>query len=413
MVAGIQITQAGAARTRKMRRPNFAVQGGMNVQGLYPYFFTPVLPGETLESHSLKATVVSAPLADPLGGAWFETFLYYVRLTDIDPELSEMFIGQLTSSAGYTAGSDRPRYFTKTGQIDWCYLMAQKIHEWDFRNEGESEVVHPDGVSMLKRINSDVFESTVQVQDGEADGTLAGNSEGEALTPQMEAYLRMRYMGMGIQSYDDYLKTYGLKAAEVPTAAKRPELLAYRRYWSLPSNVVDPATGVPTGAWYWRLDEKNDKAKRFLEPGFIIGLWAVRPKFYDSKIVYPVASSLWGFQDWLPSYSLQDPSAGIKTVDMNSQPWVTEALAGSAEMQFDLRDLHSNGEQFRNGGGRFTPPLTTYRTWSDTATDAQLRGEYVNSADIDAVWLDDATAEGLDYDGICSLEIKGHVVDNT
>lgn len=408
----IQIVQPGAAKTRVQRRPNFAIQGGIAPMGLFPNFFAPVLPGETLDSHNLKATMVSAPIANPLGGSWLETWLFHVKLTDLDPDLAEMFIGTLTDSSAYQAGEDQPQYFTKTGQIEWVKLCTEFIHSKFFINEGETPITHPDGVPMIKRINSDAFESMVQDQDGETDGTMIGDSEGEEITPQMEAYLKMKQIGMGIQSYDDYLKTYGLKSIDLPKRGE-PELLSYRRYWSLPSNVIDPTDGSPTGAWYWRLDEKNEKNKRFTEPGFVIGYWAVRPKFLDSKIVTSLASSLWGFEDWIPSYTLTDPAAGIKRIDMNAQPWVTEVLGSAAYAMFDLRDLHSHGEQFRNGLGRYTPALSSYRTWSGAATEPQLRGEYVNSTDLDAIWLASGTARDLDYDGIVSMTIKGHVMDRT
>ena len=85
-----------------------------------------------------------------------------------------------------------------------------------------------------------------------------------------------------------------------------PELLSYRRFWTLPSNVIVPATGLPTGSAYWRLDEKTEKPKLFKEPGFIIGFHAVRPKMFDGKQVYSRAASMWGFRDFIPSYTLSD-----------------------------------------------------------------------------------------------------------
>lgn len=407
----LSIVQPGEKKTRKMRMPNFPLEGGINAQGLYPYFAHPVLPGETLDSHNLKATMISAPLASPLAGAWLESWLFYVRLTDIDNSLGEMFIGNLTDSSSYQAAADQPQYFTKAGQIEWIKLATERIHEIYFRDEDETAVMHPDGVPMIKRINSDAFESAVH--DDTATGDELGDSEGEEISPQLYAYMRMREMGMGMTSYEDYLKTYGLSQNEPAAKRGEPELLAYRRYWTLPSNTIDPSDGSPTGAWYWRLDEKNEKNKRFTEPGYVIGLWAIRPKFLDAKLLQPYATTLWGFENWIPSYTLSDPSAGLRKVDIDNQPWVSEAMAATHNIWFDHRDALSHGEQFRNGGGRYTPPLSNGREWSDTATKAELRGEYVLSTDIDALWSDNAVAEGADYDGICSLKVKGHVQDNT
>lgn len=406
----LSIVQPGATKTRRMRNPSFPLQGGIQPMGLYPYFFTPVLPGETLDKHTLKNTLVSPPVKSPLAGAWAETWLFYVRITDIDPVLSEMFIGTLTSTAGFTAPADRPRYFTKSGQIDWLYLATQRIHETFFINEDETVYMHPDGVPMIKRINTDAYESTVFEETPPGPEAL-GDPEGEPISDQLYAYMRMRQMGMGVTSYEDYLKTYGLKSEITPKRGD-PELISYRRYWTLPSNVINPTDGSPSGAWYWRIDETNDKPKRFLEPGFLIGYHVVRPKLLDANIKFSLSSSLWGFQDWIPSYSLQDPAAGIRAVDAGAQPWITTPALNTKTVMFDHRDLLAHGEQMRNGGGRYTAPVTTFRDWGDASDVTQLRGEYVKSADLTALWAD-PSADKLDYDGICTVHIKGHVTDNT
>lgn len=409
----IEVTQPGQLSTRKTRNPNFALQGGFQPQGLYPAYMHPVLPGETLDRTTLKSTVVSAPLASPLAGAWLETWQFFVKLTDIDSALSEMFIGQLTDGTAYQALADQPRYFTKTGQYEWCKLATERIHELYFRDEGETIVMHPDGVPMIKRIASDPFESAVHheaVQDSTA--AMTGDTDGEEISAQVYHFMKMRQMGFDNLTYNDYLKNFGISQ---PTVAKRgePELLSYRRYWTLPSNTIDPSSGAPTGAWYWRVDEKNEKPKRFTEPGFVIGYWAVRPKWLDGKLAGNYTSSLWGFEDWIPSYTLSDPAAGLRKIDIDNNPWITEAITGVQNIWFDHRDLLAHGEQFVNGAGRYTAPSANGRVWSDVATIPQLRGQYVLSTDLDALWTNSVTASGFDYDGIASLAVKGHVQDKT
>lgn len=409
----LQITQPGQRRTRKTRNPTFPIAGGIDPMGLYPSMFLPVLPGETLDEVSLKATYVSAPVKSNLAGAWYENWWFYVRITDINPALSEMFIGQLTSTAGYTAPVNRPRYFTKAGQIDWLFLATQKVMESFFLNEGETPILHPDGVYMIKRINTDAFESAVVDPVGTYSPEVTGDAEGAEISEQMAAYLRMRQLGMGFTSYDDYLRTYGLTGPEIPHANARgePELLAYRRHWTQPTNVVDPADGSARGAWYWRIEDSNTKAKRFLEPGFVIGFHAVRPKLLDAKWDYSMAASLWGFSDWIPSYTLDDPTAGLRKVVGNAQPWFTDPAATAQEIWYDHRDLLANGEQFDNSNSGQVVPVTAGRSFAVGATQAQLRGEYVANADIDALWV---TPGGtVSYDGIVQVKMKGHVQDAT
>lgn len=407
----LSLTQPGETRRRTLRQPNFPLAGGIKPQGLYPMFFTPVLPGETLSQATYKATYVSSPVKSPLSGWWLETWLYYVRLTDIDRQLGQMFIGQLTSNAGYTAPADRPRYFTKSGQIDWCYMATEVVHKHHFRDTGEARR-DIDGVPMIKRIANDWTESAID--ESSIAGSEAALGNAEDVTPQLQAFLMMRQMGMSALSYEDYLKTYGVPSVKVEEG--EPELLAYRRYWTLPSNVIDPATGLPTGSAYWRVDEKAEKPKVFKEPGFLIGFHAVRPKLFDGRQVWSRGASMWGFRDFIPSYTLTDPTAAIYNRDPFDMVEFTGtgAVNDSKEIYFDHRDLLSHGEQFINQASRLHVPKSTGRSFAPAAVAQDIRGQYATTSDVDGLFASaTATDRFVDYEGIYSTQIKGHVTDYT
>lgn len=408
--SGIQVVQPGQTKTRKPRDPNFPVAGTMEPQSFYPVMFSPVLPGETLDKVTYKSTVVSAPLASPLAGAWLETWSFFVRLTDIDITLAEMIIGQMTDATAFEAATDNPRYFQKAGQIKWCELCTERVHEAFFR-DAEEPVRLADGVPVIKRINQDWMDSALKKVDVETVPTEGPESE---LTPQGMAFLAMRRMGQGVTSYDDYLKTYGVSKTITPERGE-PELLSYKRYWTAPSNVINPADGSPSGAWYWRVDEKHEKPKRFVEPGFFIMFQAVRPKLYDGQQSSSYANSLWGFQDWIPSFSLEDPAAGIREFDPATQNIFTgygDNTAGT-NVVFDHRDLFTNGEQFINGAGRFDVPKSNGRILGTNAARQDVAHHYATAADITALYADPVTTRGIDYEGIVNMRVKGHVVDNT
>ena len=78
----MQIVTPGETRTRVQRQPNFPMAGTMKPYGLYPMMITPVLPGETLLEFEMKRRTLSMPVRHPLVGAWLETWLVYVKLTD-------------------------------------------------------------------------------------------------------------------------------------------------------------------------------------------------------------------------------------------------------------------------------------------------------------------------------------------
>ena len=90
----MRVVTPGETRTRVQRQPNFPIAGSLKPYGLYPAMATPVLPGETLLDFEMKRRMLSMPVRHPLVGAWLETWLVYVKLTDIDPALAEMFVSQ-------------------------------------------------------------------------------------------------------------------------------------------------------------------------------------------------------------------------------------------------------------------------------------------------------------------------------
>ena len=400
----IQVVQPGDRKRRVTRRPNFPTTGAIKAMGLYPTAFTPVMPGETLKGFKNKQTVVSAPTKSPHSGAWLETFCFHVRLTDIDRALADMFIGQLNDSAPYQAPADRPRYFTKAGQIDWLYLATEKVVKHFFLDDDESPRFVDGDVFETKLIKNDFSESMIPV---EAADSVPVDTDQDEMLPKLQAFYAMRQMGLGATSYDEYLRTYGVSSVKVEEG--KPELLAYRRYFSKPSNVIDPTSGAPTGAFYWNVDESNDKPKMFKEPGFVIWYTLFRPKVYDESQVSSRSASLWGFQDFFPSYTLHDPSAGIEKLSLDDMDWF--AATGTDEFYIDRRDLLSHGEQFVNGLSRLAPPLSATRDF--TGTNQQLRGQYLpTDADIFASSVVEAERV-LDYEGLLSAEIAGHVQDNT
>lgn len=406
----IQVVQPGQNKKRMTRTPNFPIVGACKPFGLYPTFFHPVLPGETLSQAVTKQTLVSSPVKSPLCGCWLETWMFYVKLTDIDRNLSAMFISNDLASTTYEAVADRPRYFTKAGQIDWCYLASEVIHNHFFLDEDESPLTI-DGVHKIKRIVKDFTESGIKTS---ADDGLPEPSAQEDVQDQLTAYMAMRQMGMASLSYEDYLKTYGVQTVQVEEG--EPEMLSYRRYWTLPSNTIDPTDGSPSGAWYWRIDEKSEKNYRFKEPGFIVAMQAVRPKVFDSTQVASFNGELWGFSDWFPSYTLHDPSAGIKKFAVDGNPVFDQVGEGTNtyDLWFDHRDFLSYGEQFINGASRLDYPSTFYRSFADGASPQQVRGQYVSDVHIADLFVSvTASDQFVDYEGLASLNIKGHIQDNT
>lgn len=404
----IQVIQPGANRRRARRSPNFPVAGVMKPYGLYPVFAHPVLPGETMNSATLKWRVLSMPVKHPLAGAWLESWFVYVKFTDLDRALGEMFINDNFGSTGYTASADSARYFVKSGQIDWLRLITERIHDAYFIGDGETPRT-VDGVRQAKMSVASWYQNQIFEPADTATAVTDPSDTYENLT----GWQMLQQMQMTELTYEKYLQQYGVQS--IKAAEGDPEILRYARSWTQPVNSVEPSTGAPSSAWIWSDEIKLDKAKRFTEPGFVVCLAAVRPKFYQRNLQASLIGNLWGFTDWFPVYTLDDPTAGVRKISSDDPVFDPAVLAGGPAdgLLYDHRDLLSHGEQFVNEwSGPYPLPATSSLLAGSGADPQDLRGEYALPADIDALFVG-ATNKFAYYEGIGRLDIAGHITDTT
>lgn len=407
----ISILQPGQTRTRKPRSPNFPIAGKLKPFGLYPLWAHVVLPGETLKSFSMKWRAVSMPVKHHLAGCWMETWLAYVKLTDIDRDLSNMFISDSYSTSGWTASSDNARYFTKTGQIAWIQKAVERVHDAYFMDPDET-AREIDGVRKTKLSSVSWYQNAMfkPADDAPTGADVISDYQ------EMNAYLMMQQMQLTEITYERMLQQYGV--TNVKTEEGWPEILRYARSWTLPVNTIDPSSGAPSSAWVWSDEVKGDKDKRFQEPGILVAMASVRPKMYQKHLSYSMLGELWGLSDFFPAYLLDDPTAGIKTLSSSNSVFHADHRtdAGDVDILFDQRDLLSHGEQFVNDFTQapYALPLSTGLTAEDTADLADLRGEYASDTDIASLFVSGtASDQFVNYEGMAHCVISGHIKDTT
>lgn len=417
MVSPLEIVQPGQTRTRKRRSPSFPIAGTMKPGGIYPIFATPVLPGETLNEAEMKWRVLSMPIRHPFVGAWLETWLVYVKLTDISPTMAEMFISDSVSDTAFLASGDRPHYFVKSGKIDYLKLATDRVVEAYFRDEEEPDwntrLIDTD-IHQLKRSEWSWAQNLMfKPSNMDMADMPSALPEAGTLTP-LEI---MKLAGMSEVTYEKYLMQYGVTAKAANAAADLPEILRYTREWTVPTNSIDAATGAPSSVWAWGGTLKAEKPKRFDEPGFLIWYGAIRPKLFDRSISQSLIGAMWGFSDFFPVYNLEDPAAGIKQLDAG---FVTNTSTGPVPLIYDHRDLLSHGETFVNDwNGPYPLPQTAARSITDGSEYTDIRGQYVTEAEMEALFVEDTQQSPDDarrrafYEGIASMTITGHVVDTT
>lgn len=394
---------------------------------LQPCFIAPVIPGETLKNAVLQARVVTDPVKNRLIGWWHEYYVYYVpfRALSIFPELEKMILNpDWTPDAIDSNTAVAAHYFAGRNSIDFVKHCLDAVVAYDFRKqvpEGESQAVHTiDGLPIASinnenwtnsLINDDAMELfDVPVEDLDADGQLEASEVDFAL----KQWQMLRDNGLTEMSYQDYLKTYGIKGQAVrePKEEWTPELLRYIRDWQYPSNTVD-AAGAVNSAVSWSIAERLDKDRFFREPGFIFGMTVTRPKIYLGNQVGAAVMMLDHIKTWLPAVLRDDPYTSLVKFENGEGPMLTgfadtaPALSDATPTQaywVDVRDLFLYGDQFLRNPTAYTASLP--------AKDGNM--EYATAAEYPKLFVDQTgDKQHTEQDGLITFSILGTQPDHT
>ena len=100
-----------------------------------------------------------------------------------------MFISDSYSTAGHTAAADKPRMFTKSGQIDWITKCVNRIHQAYFIHEHETARTI-DGVPLVKLNQASFYQNALFAADvvDPATGATAMGVEGPDFRIRDDAY---------------------------------------------------------------------------------------------------------------------------------------------------------------------------------------------------------------------------------
>lgn len=386
-----------------------------------PFVCAPVLPGETMKHASFQVRAVTDPIVNPLAGWWLEYYFFYVKLSDlyerddlrtlvIDPAGSTLTA--VTTAQGGTAADITRYYAGGTGMINYPELCLRRVVDEYFRDEGEDYTDHviadPSGRSypLASIVGNNVLDSAYLVDDETAvDVTLVNESGSGTLTAQeLDAQMRLwqqqRLYGLTTLTYEDWLRSFGVKAPDAEQA-HRPELLRYIREWSYPTNTIDPTNGTARSAVSWTLSERLDKARSFNEPGFVFGVAVCRPKVYVRAQEGSATCLLNDWKSWIPGAIFShDPLLTRKTVDTAAGPLQT-VVTDANGYSVDIADLFLYGEQFTNR----TLSGTVANNMDCVSADLTNKRYPIAAADIAELFTSGTTASLLRSDGIVSLEI--------
>lgn len=423
----LQVIQSQPQTGRRWRRPQHTWNVRYLPWQMQPVFTAPVLPGETLKNAMFQSRVVSDPVKNRLAGWWHEMYVYYVPLmamseTDEFKELIQQMVLDPAfdaQSAGLTSATpDADTGFNGRNQINWTRRALDAVVAEDFRNENELgstfEINGLPAVSINNRNWTDSLIAESQMAEYDLDTDL--NDDGTLMASELEAamnsYELLKMHGLVDMSYEDYLRTFGVRGQAVREhKGPRIELIRYKRDFSYPSNTVD-AEGAVNSALSWSVADRADKDRFFSHPGVILGFVVARPKVYMSGVSGQAVHSLLSLADWLPAVLRDDPSTSLKYFADGAGPLlegVDDGDSGHQGYYMDLRDLWMYGDQMVNSGSAPSVALPT----------DVLQRRFASLVDAYAVFSNAEPGTGkselnhVEEDGIINFGILGREMDHT
>lgn len=405
----VQQIQNAAQTQRKLRTPSHPFYVEHQPWHLQPFFIAPVLPGETLKNLNITGRMITDPLkTGPMNILpwWHEHYLFYVKLRDLDAksDIEQMLLKNTALPGGLTTAAKSQTYHAG-GTIDWVEACLKVCTEEYFRREGEvwntgGGYLNGSPLIATRAPGQDWMDSLIiDTNPGVSPvNNEFQNPEGERdpWASHAEAYERMRMVRYTDMSFEEWLATQGVGGPSTVEKDK-PELIRYTRNWSYPTNVIEPTTGVPSGAAAFSVSERADKDRYFKEPGFLFGVTTARPKIYMGNQRGAAVQMLTDAYAWLSVLMQDRPETAMKEFVGPTAP--TGPLSGQTSNYWvDVEDLLRYGDQFIGSTtglpAEFKPALPT----------AATEPRWVTQVMIDALFATAGTNK-IRYDGRVDISI--------
>lgn len=405
-----------APKTRVGRYPTHSFNLRSTPFVAQPFYFAPVMVGETLENLYMESRVVSMPILNPIIG-WKQTYMFfYVRMTDLlNDAIRDMFIDPLNVDLMATLGiaANDQQYYTAKGGIDYAKRCTQAVINHHFRDEGEvaSDFQTADQRYIVQFKQNSFLDSLTDKDEMPEGGLISSATDAGDLERLMMAFDQLRALGIANGTYEDFIRSYGISVPDKDE--QKPEMLGAFSEWTYPSNTIDPSNGTPRSAVSFVFKGGKRDRKRFKEPGFIIGLSVCRPKVYFSGLAGNATSFLTRAWDWSPNYLWSYPEATLKRFAGDTGP-LGDRTSAPDDYFLDMRDIFMHGDQWQNHTPfNVVPADNAAEHMIALPNGATFNWKYPSEAQCKMFFVDAANGAYLRHDGVVSTSIDGTMVDTT
>lgn len=415
---GVTISRPRSKNQSKIRVPTTNYRLKQRPWQIQPFAIVPVLPGEKVSKILWTDNAITDPLKDRFNGWWCETLAFYIRVRDTIPDeaetLKDMFLNPEANLSSLYDAADT-KYFHAYG-VNWLKHTVYQIVKHYFRSDEELPETYQIDNMFAATVGTDNWTDSMILgaQLAAEDIDIDANADGDIMASEVDKSMRMwEMLKAGLltdMDYEDFLRTYGVRipAAEIPG---KPRLLKRVSDWTMPNNIVEPTTGVPTTAAYWANRDRIDNDVAIKEPGFVVMLRVYRPKIFRAGIKGSVTGIMDTAMEWLPAILMDDPNTSLVTVPTAAGP----LGALGQEYTFDMRDFFLYGEEFANFDLSTYSSAVALPAVETAPTPDRFNKRYPTLAMAKQIFVgDDASGKQfIETGGRVDFTIAGQIMDTT
>lgn len=399
---------------RNARRPRHDWFVRFKPHQYQPVFCVPVGAGDSLKKLRFEARVLTDPLIGQVSGWWAELFVFYVRMSTLDEAdaARRLVTTRDDNLDGLITAAQSPNWTFHSGDgPDWLFMASKPILRTYFRRDDEDwNAVTIDGVPSVAVHGKTWMDALVPTAS--ISGDLETSDDYEA---RWEAYQDMRKQGLPDLSFPEFLRSQGIAVPdqldEPVEQFRRPELIRFVRQFTYPANTINPSSaGQQVSAASWVLAERLDRPIFCDEPGFLVGVQVVRPKWYRTGQTGHASAYLRDARSWIPQELLDAPQESLLTY-VSDTPGTNPVAGGSLDVDYDYtvdaNGIFVLGDTFMRDTTGFAPELALPATG-----DSDLNCIYPDLTSVNALFAvqPDNGGDGLRSvmsDGTCTLTLTG------
>lgn len=414
----VRLEPQSALGQRGMRRPSHSFVLRPGPFELAPFCLAPVLAGDTLDSFSLQARIITDAIRNRVAGWWFESWLFYVRLGDL--EIADLMRNAVIDPTTPLTGSNRAdtpelnKYHHRNANYpSFAYECMQVVARAYFRDEGETwNARQLNGLPQLQVMGQYWWDSIKTV------GEVGAGTGADAWAQSWDVYQAMRRAKLTVQTYEEFLAQAGVQVPpqlrELVQDYRIPELISYTRDFAHPVLTTEPSNGTIAANVQWNIATQAKRARAFAEPGFLFGCIGYRPKTYLSRMRTAAADVLLSSAEgWLPAEYETDPHTALKKETGSTVAGAATGPVHNATVDYwwDRRDLFLYGDQWMDMASSFMDTIPAASAGERNlvalpSADLTTR-KYVAQTDIDNMFT--GTTKAASVDGQISFRIKSRI----